>query len=145
MVHSSETGAGAGDGAYFALSMTDRRALWLIRLAGRAGATAKQIGFHSLEDAGLKTGLRLLRRGLVVATPDNRFVLAKYAKEYRAGTVVADERGRAGFIGHVRRAPLVRAKSKPAPVDVTGMMITKLPPGEAVGARDLQRWRKVKR
>jgi hypothetical protein len=40
----------------------------------------------------------------------------------------------------VYRVPLPsRRKQKPAPVDVTGMPITKLPPGEAIGARDLKR------
>ena len=40
------------------------------------------------------------------------------------------------------RAPLPRLHpaAKPAPVNITGLPITKLPPGEAIGARDLQRW-----
>jgi hypothetical protein len=85
---------------------------------------------------------RLLQLGLVAVTPDNRFVLVKYAGEIRANPFVADERGRTGRLEHVHRMPLVRPKSKLAPVNVTGLKITKLPPGEAIGARDLQRWHK---
>lgn len=107
---------GGGGGANYALSDTDRRALRQIGRGGRGGAGAMQIGYRKMEVAGLATGLRLLRLGLVTVTPDNRFVLAKYADS----------------------PP--RPKSKPAPVDITGMKITKLPPGEAIGARDLQRW-----
>jgi hypothetical protein len=132
---------GDGDGANFALSKTDRRALRQISRRGRAGATARQIGYRTMEAAGLATGLRLLRMGLVIVTPDNRFVLAKYADEFRANPFVADEHGRTGRIEHVRRMPLLQPKSKPAPVDVTGLTITKLPPGEAIGARDLRGWR----
>jgi hypothetical protein len=111
---------GDGDGATYALSKTDRRALRQISRGGRAGATARQIGYRRMEAAGLATGLRLLRKGLVMLTLDNRFVLAKYADD----------------------TPLPRPK--PAPIDVTGMKITKLPPGEARGARDLQNWHSSK-
>ena len=85
--------------------------------------------------AGLATGLRLLRKGLVVATPDNRFVLVQYAD---------DERDRTGRIKCVCRIPAPQPTAKPAPVNVTGMKITKLPPGEARGARDLQNWHSSK-
>jgi len=136
--------AGDGDGANHGLSKTDRRALRQIRRRGRAGATAKQIGYRKMEAAGLATGARLLRLGLVVVTSDNRFVLAKYAGEISANPFVADEGGRTGRLEHIHRVPLLRPKSKPAPVNVTGLNITKLPPGEAHGARDLQRWQKEK-
>jgi hypothetical protein len=139
MGQSREAGGGGADSA---LSTSDRRALWQIKRKGRAGVTARQIGYRKMESAGLATGARLLRLGLVVVTPDNRFVLVKYAGEIRANPFVADERGRTGRLEHVYRMPLVRPKSKLAPVNITGLKITKLPPGEACGARDLQRWHK---
>jgi hypothetical protein len=83
-----------------------------------------------MEAAGLATGARLLWRELVAVTRDNRFVLAKYAAEIRANPYVADERGRTGRLEQVHRMPLLRTKSKPAPVDITGMKITKLPSGK---------------
>ena len=129
MKHRSD--AGDGDGATYALSKTDQRASRPISRGGRAGATARQIGFRRMEAAGLASGLRLLRRGLVKVTPDNRFVLVQYAD---------DERDCNGRIKCVCRIPLPQPTAKPAPVDVTGMTITKLPPGEARGARDLRRW-----
>jgi hypothetical protein len=139
MGQSREAGGGGADSA---LSTSDRRALWQIKRKGRAGVTARQIGYRKMESAGLATGARLLRLGLVVVTPDNRFVLVKYAGEIRANPFVADERGRTARLEHVYRMPLVRPKSKLAPVNITGLKITKLPPGEACGARDLQRWHK---
>jgi hypothetical protein len=79
---------------------------------------------------------------LVVVTPDNRFVLVKYAGEISANPFVADEGGRTRRLEHFHRMPVLRPKSKSAPVNVTSVNITKLPPGEAYGARDLQRWHK---
>ena len=134
--------AGGGGGADSALSKFDRKALRQISRSGRAGATARQIGYRKMEFAGLATGARLLRLGLVVVTPDNRFVLAKYAGEISANPFVPDERGRTGRLEHHYRVPLLRPKSKPALIDITGLNITKLPPGEAYGAHDLQRWHK---
>ena len=105
-----------GDGARYALSKTDRRALRRITKRGPFGATAKEIGFRRMENAGLATGARLMRLGLVVATRENNFVLKKYAKA----------------------KPQI-AKPKPAPADITGIEIKKLPPGEAGGLRDLKK------
>lgn len=133
-------GSEAGDGANFALSKSDRRALLQIRRRGRRGATAKEIGHRRIEDAGLAIGARLMRLGLVVVTPSNRFVLKKYKDEIkRSGPFVADDNGRTGML-NLRRAPLPRhSQLKPPPVDTAGIEIKKLSPGEAVGARDLQR------
>ena len=96
-----------GDGACCVLSKTDRRAMRRITKAGRTGASAKEIGFRRMENAGLATGARLMRLGLVVVTRENNFVLKKYAKA----------------------KPQI-AKPKPAPADITGIKIRKLPPSE---------------
>lgn len=113
---------GDGGGARYALSKTDRRALRRITKRGRFGATAKEIGFRKMEAAGLATAMRLVRHGLVIATRENCFVLVKYASEIKTN--------------------MPRPKLKPTPVNVTGIEIKKLPPGEAAGARDLKNWRR---
>jgi hypothetical protein len=132
--------AGDGDGANFGLSAAERSALRVIAKHGRVGATAKEI-MPMDEASGLAIATELVRRKLAVATEGNHFVLAKYADEIRPMPFVADDDGRTLRFEHPYRAPLLRSTSRPAPVDITGMKITKLPPGEAIGARDLKRWR----
>ena len=123
---------GGGGGANFAL----KNALRKIAQRGHAGATATEI--NPDESVGLAIAAQLVRRKLIVATAGNRFVLTKYAEKIRPPSI-ADDDGRAVRIERPYRPPLPRQESKPVPVDVTGLTITKLPPGEAHGARDLQR------
>ena len=131
--------AGDGDGANSALSKSQKNALRKISKRGRTGATAKEINVN--EPSGLAIAADLVRLRLVVVNNANRFVLKQYKKEIRPEPIVADDDGRAVRIENPYRVPLPRQKSKPKSVDITGLKITKLPPGEAIGARDLQRWR----
>jgi len=133
-------GREGGDGANSAL----KNALRKITRRGRAGATAKEI--NPDESAGLALAAQLVRRKLIVATAGNRFILTKYAAAIRSEPFIADDDGRAVRVEHPYRAPLPRLHptSKPVPVDITGLPVTKLPPGEAIGARDLQRWHSSK-
>ena len=103
----SEAG-GDGDGARCALSKSDRRALRRIGKKGRIGASAKEIGHRRMEAAGLATGTRLMRLGLVAVTRENNFVLKKYAKQ----------------------KPRI-SRPKPPPADINGIEIKILPPGKA--------------
>ena len=101
----SEAGGG---GPCCALNKTDRRALRRITKRGRFGANAKEIGHRRTEAAGLATGTRLMRLGLVAVTRENNFVLKKYAKQ----------------------KPRI-SRPKPPPADINGIEIKILPPGKA--------------
>jgi hypothetical protein len=141
MGQSSEAGGGGG-GADSGLRTAERRALRKIAKRGHHGATAHEI-VPTNETSGLAIAAKLVRLNLVVANNANCFVLARYRNEIRPEPFVADDDRRTGRFEHPYRAPLPRLRmSKPVPVNITGLKITKLPPGEACGARDLQRWHK---
>ena len=142
MGQSSEAGGGGG-GADSGLRTAERRALRKIAKRGHHGATAHEI-VPTNETSGLAIAAKLVRLNLVVANNANCFVLARYRNEIRPEPFVADDDRRTGRFEHPYRAPLprLRSTSKPEPVDITGLKITKLPPGEAYGARDLRHWRR---
>jgi hypothetical protein len=117
------------------LSKNERRAMRCVTKAGRRGASARKI-FPRDESVGLAIALRLVRRGLVVATSSNAFMLAKYANDNLRSGVIADDGGRTVWIDPQRPLPPRRPRVKPMPVDVSGCKITKLPDGEAYGARE---------
>jgi hypothetical protein len=121
MRRSSAAGGGGEDSG---LSKADRRALRKIAVRGHHGATAKEI-MPTNESTGLAIAANLVRIGLAVATPGNRFVLQRYALTIRPSTFIADDDGHAVRVEHSSRAPLPRRPtSKAAPVDIAGLKIT---------------------
>jgi hypothetical protein len=124
-----------GDEATDALTPSMVEVLRLLAKRGRAGATAKEIVAGD-EAAGLEIGVKLLSLKRVTVTRSNRFLLTKYADSIPRPINWDDER-HTGLIEHPTRAvsPSKRT-SRPPVVDTTGIKITKLPPGEAIGARD---------
>ena len=68
----------------------DERALAVLRRAGRDGAPAAWLA--DTATMGEAKALSLLRRGLVVATRSNRFMLAKWANKAAPPPITWDER-----------------------------------------------------
>jgi hypothetical protein len=85
-------------------------ALSIIARAGRCGATAASLA--DTEAQGLALGVKLVTRGLVTVTRNNRFILKKHEQKMMAPVVNWDEAASFGMVEPAQRPRWVSKQSR---------------------------------